>query len=103
MTAARVVQRSWHRSGRLVPPSARLCSRAMHLAPGEAIDWHSTKHREELLLVLSGILSLELDTPRRVRRVTRLKAGSTVYLRPHVMHRVRNASRRPLVYVYVTA
>ena len=100
---ARIVQRSWHRGGRLVPASARLRSRAMHLAPGKAIDWHSTKDREELLLVLSGILSLELDAPHRRRRVKRLKAGSTIYLRPHVTHRVRNASRRPLIYVYVTA
>ena len=101
--SARLVQRSWRRSGRLVPQSAKLRSRAMHLAPGDAIDWHSTKDREELLLVLSGILSLELEAPERTQRVKRLRAGTTIYLPPHVTHRVRNASRQRLTYVYVTA
>ena len=100
--SARLVQRSWRRSGRLVPASARLRSRAMQLAPGDAIGWHSTKSREELLLVLSGILSLEVDASGRTR-VRRLKAGTAIYLPSHVTHRVRNASRHPLRYVYVTA
>ena len=98
-----LVRRSWRRSGRLAPLSATIRSRAIRLAPGEAVDWHSTKDREELLLVLSGVLSLELDRPGRTHRVKRLGVGATIYLPSHVTHRVRNASRRPLVYVYVTA
>ena len=100
--SARIAQRSWRRSGRLVPPSARLRSRAMQLAPGNAIDWHSTKDREELLLVLSGVLSLEIETSGRTR-VKRLRTGAAIYLPPQVMHRVRNESRQRLLYVYVTA
>jgi mannose-6-phosphate isomerase-like protein (cupin superfamily) len=87
----------------LVPPSARLRSRAMHVAPGGAIEWHSTDEREELLLVLSGTLSLEIETPQRRRALRRLAAGAALYLPSRVRHRVRNRSRRRLVYVYVTA
>ena len=99
----RVVRRSWQKPGRLVPPSARLRSRVMHVAPGETVEWHSTYEREELLLVVSGTLSLDVMTPARRQAARQVKAGGAIYLPSHVRHRVRNQSRRRLVYVYVTA
>ena len=99
----RVVRRSWQKPGCLVPPSARLRSRAMHVAPGEMVEWHSTDEREELLLVVSGTLLLDVETPAHRRAAREVQAGGAVYLPSHVRHRVRNQSRRRLVYVYVTA
>ena len=75
----------------------------MRVVPGGIVEWHSTGHREELLLVLSGTLSLETRASARRSLTRRISGGQAVYLPRGVMHRVHNRSQRPLRYIYVTA
>ncbi len=67
------------------------------------MDWHSTRTREELVLVLSGAVELETAGPHsRVRRL-RLKAGQCAFLPSRLLHRVVNRSHAQAAYIYVTA
>ena len=61
------------------------------------MDWHSTKEREELLVMLEGRVQLELQTSRMS-----LRAGQCAWLPPRTLHRVVNRSTTPARYVYVT-
>lgn len=98
---ARALSRSYHKPGRLVPTSARrLKGRAILLRSGEAVDWHSTRNREELILVFRGSVSLEM---RNRGRALTLSAGRAVFIPPRVWHRVVNRAARQAHYVYVTA
>ena len=99
----RVVRRSYRRAGRLVPPaSRRLRSRSMILKPGQSVEWHSTGSREELLIGISGTVTLEYrDGPRRVRRAT-LPAGGCLFLPHRIEHRVVNRALRMAHYIYLT-
>ncbi|MBI3324186.1 MAG: cupin domain-containing protein [Candidatus Omnitrophica bacterium] len=97
---ARLSARSFRRPGRLVPPAARhLRSRSIRLAPGGAIDWHTTGQREELLLGMSGTVHIEYGADPR-RRVE-LGPGQCLFLPFATKHRVLNTSTRPAQYVYV--
>ena len=111
MPAVRV--RSYRRAGRLVPPPALaghrpggrrdrgLRASAVVLTPGEAMDWHSTEGREELLILLSGRVQLEVETRHRSRLT--LRAGQCAYVPGRTRHRVLNRSSVRATYVYVTA
>ena len=55
-------RRTYRRPGRLVPPGAvGLRARAVRLKPGQQMDWHSTRAREELLVALRGSVGLEVQ------------------------------------------
>ena len=91
------------RPGRLVPLSAKgLRAGAVRLLPRGAMDWHSTKHREELLISLAGCVSLEVQTSSALRRVS-LRAGQSAFLPMNTRHRVVNRGSAVARYVYVTA
>ena len=75
----------------------------MVLTPGEAMVWHSTRQREELLLVLLGRMELEWYTLRGTCRRMALKVGQCAFLPSEVLHRTVNRSRAPIRYLYVTA
>lgn len=91
------------RPGRVTPPQAvGLRAGAVRLGAGRVMDWHSTREREELLVMLEGRVRLELDPSRRVSRVP-LRAGECAWLPPQTMHRVVNRSMTAARYVYVTA
>lgn len=96
-----------NRPGRLVPAGARaLRSRSIGLAPGRAMAWHTTGEREELILVMQGLVVLEVAGRARAPgagRRARLRAGAGMFLGPQTWHRVLNGSRGPARYVYVTA
>jgi mannose-6-phosphate isomerase-like protein (cupin superfamily) len=90
------------RAGRLTPPQARILrARAVRLLPAGVMDWHSTQHREELLIALDGTLRVELAAGQHPRAVP-LRAGECTFLPPRTLHRVINRSRRIARYVYVT-
>ena len=98
-------RKSWVKPGRLVPPSAkRLRSRSIRLAPGQEMPWHSTDRREELLVMLEGVVDLErrMSIASRTLRVS-LRAGHCAYLPSGTPHRLVNRSRRRARYLYVTA
>lgn len=92
------------RPGKLVPPAARrLKSRAIRLRTGQAVDWHTTGVREELIIVLAGAVRLEVRASVRRLRTTSVSAGWCAFVPHRVWHRVVNRSARPAHYVYVTA
>ena len=84
--------------------TAGLRAGAVVLRPGEVMDWHSTKSREELLIALGGLVHVEVERlPRAAPRRIPLKNGTCLFLPPQTLHRVVNASTKPGRYVYVTA
>ena len=80
------------------------------------MDWHSTRSREELLILLAGQVDLEAERPRpraspaqrrgasrgRLRRVA-LRAGQCAFLPKRTLHRVINRSSADARYLYVAA
>ena len=75
----------------------------MKLKPGQAIEWHTTGPREEVLVILGGAIRLELmPRPARHRSLT-LRAGRCAFLPRGLRHRVLNRSRRLAHYLYFTA
>lgn len=102
---ANIVIRSYGAPGRLVPPRATgLRSRAVVLRPDKVMDWHSTGAREELLLVIRGVLQLEIEGSA-VKRILRrpLRAGQCAFLPSQTTHRVVNRSTQRALYIYITA
>ena len=95
---------SYEQTGRLTPPDARsLRAGAVALDPHAVMDWHSTKAREEFLVVLSGQVVLEVGvSSKSIRRVT-LHAGRCAFLPPATLHRVVNRATTQSHYLYVTA
>jgi len=67
------------------------------------MDWHSTLAREELLIVLRGRVSVEVQDSRARRHRSRLTAGECAWLPPQTRHRVLNRSLAEAAYLYVTA
>lgn len=98
-----IARRSLSRAGKLVPPGAkRLRGRSVQLKPGGMMDWHSTGQREELLIALSGVLSVERrGSANRISRMT-LREGECAFLPSGTWHRVLNGAPRASRYVYVT-
>lgn len=95
---------SYKRGGRLIPRNSRgLRGGSVVLRPGEAMAWHSTGSREELLIALEGRVRIEAKTSRwRVRSVS-LRSGSCIFLPEATWHRVVNRSSAAARYLYVTA
>ena len=94
---------SYRRTGRLTAARATgLRAGAVLLKPGRVMDWHSTRHREELMLLIRGRVSVEIETsPRRIRRVS-VSGGGCLHLPSHTRHRVVNRTHTDARYVYVT-
>ena len=86
----------------MVPPEAHgLRAASVTLRPGAVMEWHSTRAREELLMVVSGHVKVEMRTaPRSVRT---LSAGHCLFVPHHTWHRVINRATREATYLYVTA
>ncbi len=98
-----VAQRSYRKPGKLIPPHAQhLKGRSIVLRRGQAIEWHSTRDREEIILVFRGSVSLETRDRRDRTRSIALSSGRAAFLSQDVWHRVVNRSHRQAHYVYVT-
>lgn len=94
---------SSRRAGRLIPRRARGLRAAVVVLPaGGVMDWHSTRDREELLVILYGIVRLDARQTAARLRSRRLPAGRCVWLPAQVMHRIVNPTRRSARYIYVT-
>jgi len=94
---------SYRRAGRLLPRrAAGLRAGVVALKPGEIMEWHSTRTREELLIALEGGFDVDIQRPRGGRREIRLKDGQCLLLPRQTLHRVVNRSRAGARYLYVT-
>lgn len=74
-------------------------SGVVSLEPGQAVGRHSTRSREELIVVLEGSGELVVDGGDTLR----LAAGSGAYVPPEQEPDVVNTGTGPLRYVYVVA
>ena len=100
-TAVRV--RSSQRAGRLAPRGAGgLRAGVVVLKPGGIMEWHSTRSREELLIVLAGRVQVEVEGLSGAQHVG-LNAGACARLPQRTRHRIVNRSTSTARYVYVTA
>ena len=96
-------KRSYRKNGRLIPSRARgLRAGAVTLTSGAVMDWHSTRDREELLILLAGRVSVECATSRRKTRRVLLTAGECLLLPHNTRHCVVNHGASPARYLYVT-
>ncbi len=67
------------------------------------MPWHSTREREELLILMTGRVTLEMRRQGgRGRLQKMLKAGESLFLPRRTPHRVVNRSRADASYIYVT-
>lgn len=113
----RLVHRTLRRPGRIVPvTAARLHGRVVILGPGQIMAWHSTGRREEVVMMISGTVRLEVREDARGKRVSAisptadavavvasdLRRSQCVFLPQQTVHRLVNRSRRPARYLYVT-
>jgi mannose-6-phosphate isomerase-like protein (cupin superfamily) len=64
--------------------------------------WHSTRDREELILVVAGRVVVQVKQAGRGRRAV-VTQGRCLFLGARTEHAVLNDSRRAAQYVYVTA
>ncbi|MBI4004347.1 MAG: cupin domain-containing protein [Candidatus Omnitrophica bacterium] len=98
---------SFRQQGKLVSRQAKgLRAGVVALKPGEIMEWHSTRTREELLIALEGQLRIEVQSSgkrrgQRVRRLT-VNRGQCVFLPRRTIHRVVNQSSECAHYIYVT-
>lgn len=94
---------SYRRAGRLVPKRRRgLRAGSVILRPGAVMPWHSTKEREELVIVLAGRILIEAEDVRGTCHPTILSEGRCALLPPGTSHTVNNHSRGTARYLYVT-
>lgn len=94
---------SFLKTGRLIlSPKQGLRARAVRLAANQSMGWHSTHHREELLLVIQGKVVVEAMRGARRKRSIGLKNGEGLFIPKMTKHSVSNASGSAALYVYVT-
>ena len=78
------------------PKSKVLKSGRVILLPGESVGKHTTKKREELIIVLNGIATIVKNKER-----FHLKAGEINYIKENVPHNIINNSNQKLEYIYI--
>ncbi len=81
------------------PGTCGMRSGRVYLAPGQACGEHSTKDREELLVLLSGSGEVLIGGSERFQ----VGRGKVCYIPPQTPHDVRNTGDEPLIYVYCVA
>jgi quercetin dioxygenase-like cupin family protein len=81
------------------PQTAGMRSGLVRLKSGEIIGEHSTRDKEEVLIILKGRAKIFLEKHPALT----VRAGSLIYIPPHTIHNVTNAGRQLLEYVYIVA
>jgi len=67
------------------------------LNPGEAVGEHSTKNKEEVIIIFEGTAEVSFD------KLPSCAAGknSITYIPPQTTHNVKNIGKRSLKYIYI--
>ncbi len=81
------------------PESVAMRSGLVRLKPGESVGVHSTKDREELIIVLEGKGEFLVSG----RNPSLLRKGVFFYCPPETEHNVKNTGGNILKYVYVVS
>ncbi len=81
----------------LKPPKSKILkSGRVILSSGEEIGIHSTDEKEEIIIVLCGVATLQKE-----EKEIKLTAGETHYIKKNTIHNVLNNSKEDLEYIYV--
>ena len=81
----------------LKPPKSNILkSGRVILSSGEEIGVHSTDEKEEIIIVLRGVATLQKE-----EKEIKLTAGETHYIKKNTIHNVLNNSKEDLEYIYV--
>ena len=81
------------------PGTFGMRSGKVYLAPGQSCGQHSTKDREELLVLLSGTGEVIIGENEKFP----VGRGKVCYIPPQTPHDVKNTGDEPLIYVYCVA
>jgi mannose-6-phosphate isomerase-like protein (cupin superfamily) len=87
---------------RLVDPdhqSRGMKSGRVYLEPGSACGQHSTEDREEVLVFLAGIGTLQIGHDQQFS----VGSDKIAYIPPRTLHNVVNSGPVPLVYIFCVA
>ncbi len=85
------------RRGLITPEDARhLRGRVELKEPGEETGIHTTRGREEVLIVLEGTATVYLK-----KRRVKVRAGHSLFIEEGLSHNVRNEGRERVRYIYV--
>ncbi|MDP2749908.1 MAG: cupin domain-containing protein [Nanoarchaeota archaeon] len=90
----------------IIPPASKnLKSRRVFLDAGEEVGEHSTKEREELIIIIDGeatLINIDEGNKEKMKKETILKAGDAFFIGQKKTHNVINKSDKKLEYIYVT-
>ena len=77
----------------------RLKSGYVILQPGESVGEHSTKNKEEIIIILEGEAEVRVEghTPSMV------KGQNAIYVPPQTIHNIKNIGKDQLKYVFTVA
>ena len=81
------------------PDAVGMRSGRVVLSPSEGSESHSSKHYEEVIVVLSGSGELRAEGFDNLE----LAAGTVAYVPPQTVHEVICTGEEPLRYIYVAA
>lgn len=79
------------------PKTAGLRSGQVILKPGEEIGEHSTKDREEAIVIFEGRAEISSDKGEAIKA----EKDSVVYMPPNTLHNVKNTGKDILRYIYI--
>lgn len=83
----------------LKPPLSRnIKSGFVLLHKGDAIGEHITENKEEVLYIIEGKATIEIEG-----NIEYAEPGSMVYIPPHSKHNVKNESDEDVKYIYVVS
>jgi mannose-6-phosphate isomerase-like protein (cupin superfamily) len=68
------------------------------LKQDEAVPWHCTSGKEEIIAVLKGVA-----TVRVANKTHHVKAGNLAYIPPESQHKIENKNKQDLEYLYFVA
>lgn len=81
------------------PETVTMKSGLVVLAPGKSVGKHSTRHHEEILVVLSGKGEMTFADGSKLP----VEGGHALYCPPETEHNVTNTGNTELRYVYVVS
>jgi len=78
------------------PLSQKLKSGCVILKPGECVGEHYTSEKEEILVILKGIATIEIE-----KETTELTQNTLGFIPEGKMHNVWNKTKEELQYIYI--
>lgn len=82
-----------------VENAKKMKSEMIVLHSGEEVGAHNTNEKEELIVVLEGKATVEIDG----QVFSEVKSGSVTYIPSRTLHNVKNSADSKLRYIYIVS